>query len=458
MDINPEDNTSYTTQLQKTFLRDVENEYCAKHRCVPVIKPKWVPSNNVFRSATPSGCGQCSFEPDDSLSDDEEYLMPNNVAEISPVQSLCAAHLLTAARLNLHSLPESPKNCGQVNPNLNDYISNQIEISSTFWLSDITDWWQQQEKMHSSYTDLSNVVQDIISIIPHDVGVEGSLPPGRDVIGWRQWKTIGETVRERVVVRQFAWSNNGILVGDDPAWDMVTTENNFEMMRKAEEWKLHRKVKVHNFMEMWQGSQNLCTTQKDSLDQNEQITAVWYILDAEEVVTASWALLQPDGAAAFEVSEPSPLPPALSAKDLPGGQTQILNVSRIRRINRHPVERDEDSAHESILHSENWLNWNGDLDNSNTSEEDSPRDIESDIERDISIEDRVSPDERDVSAATYIPGLNQQWRSSQWQAENVLVMVHTLEMRRNKGIKKKADRMRQYVSPDSLCSLTERFI
>jgi len=35
MDINPEDETSYTTQYQEAFLRYVENEYCAKHRCVP---------------------------------------------------------------------------------------------------------------------------------------------------------------------------------------------------------------------------------------------------------------------------------------------------------------------------------------------------------------------------------------------------------------------------------------
>jgi len=34
MDINPEDEISYTTQYQEAFLMYVENEYCAKHRCV----------------------------------------------------------------------------------------------------------------------------------------------------------------------------------------------------------------------------------------------------------------------------------------------------------------------------------------------------------------------------------------------------------------------------------------
>jgi hypothetical protein len=38
MDINAEDETSYTTQYQEAFLKYVENEYCAKHRRAPVNK------------------------------------------------------------------------------------------------------------------------------------------------------------------------------------------------------------------------------------------------------------------------------------------------------------------------------------------------------------------------------------------------------------------------------------
>jgi len=74
------------------------------------------------------------------------------------------------------------------------------------------------------------------------------------------------------------------------------------------------------------------------------------------------------------------VPPALSAKDLPGGQTQILNDRRIRRINHHPVESDEDRAPESISDTDDWLNWYGDLDNRNDSEEDCAADDESDKE------------------------------------------------------------------------------
>ena len=79
-----------------------------------------------------------------------------------------------------------------------------MEISSTFCLPDITDWWWQQEETHSKYADLSNVARDIFSIIPHGVAVEASFSLGRDAIGWRQSKTTGETLREIVIVRQFA--------------------------------------------------------------------------------------------------------------------------------------------------------------------------------------------------------------------------------------------------------------
>jgi hypothetical protein len=39
MDINPEDETSYTTQYQWVFLKCVQNEYCTNHQRVPVNKP-----------------------------------------------------------------------------------------------------------------------------------------------------------------------------------------------------------------------------------------------------------------------------------------------------------------------------------------------------------------------------------------------------------------------------------
>ena len=122
--------------------------------------------------------------------------MPNNVAETTPGRSDRAARSLTPAMLYLHSRPELPQNWWQIIPNLNDYPSHLMGISSTLWLPDNTDRWLQQEETHSKYADLSNVACDIFYIIPHGVGVEASFTLWRDVIVWRQSTATGETLRE----------------------------------------------------------------------------------------------------------------------------------------------------------------------------------------------------------------------------------------------------------------------
>jgi len=219
------------------------------------------------------------------------------------------------------------------------------------------------------------------------------------VIGWRRSETTSETLRENVLVRQFARANSGFVAGDNPVLDPDSTDNEMEMKREAEEKKMHRMAKVHHFLKMWQGSQTLRATKKVSSAQNKQMTAVAYISDTEEIVKASWSNFHHDGAAAFKLSEKSPVPPALSAKDLPGGQTQVLNVRRIKRIDHHPAESDEDSSPESISDTENCLNWNGDLDNPNDSEDDWEADNESDTELDNCAEVSQTLEVRNVSAA-----------------------------------------------------------
>ena len=231
-----------------------------------------------------------------------------------------------------------------------------MEFGSTLWIPDITDWWRQQEETHSKYPDLSNVARDIFYILPHSVGVEATFSLGLDDIGWRQSKTTGETLCKKVVVRQFAQANTVNLAGTDPEVDNMNTENDSEMKKEGEEMKLHRMAKVHAFLAMWQGRQNIPAIQKESRAQNKQLSAVGYISDTEEIVKAFRSLFQHDGVAAFKLPERSPLPPPRSAKDLPGGGTQMLNVCRIRRINHYPVESDEDSAPESISDTEDCLN------------------------------------------------------------------------------------------------------
>jgi hypothetical protein len=135
------------------------------------------------------------------------------------------------------------------------------------------------------------------------------------------------------------------------------------------------------------------------------------------------------------LSERSPLPPALSAKDHPGGESQIFNVHRIRIISGHLVESDEDTVHENISDNHDWLNWNGDLDHPNASEDDTTGDVESDIVQDNPIKEPQCPEQQDTNATPNVPGLIRPNRKSKRQAEMVLVTLNALETRRNKKVK-----------------------
>jgi hypothetical protein len=107
------------------------------------------------------------------------------------------------------------------------------------------------------------------------------------------------------------------LAGDCAVLDTAETETDLKLKIEADERKFHRIAMVHDILEMFQGSQNLCATQKETRTENWQMTAVGYVSDTKEIFKASWSIFQPDGVAAFKQSERSPLPPALSAKDLP---------------------------------------------------------------------------------------------------------------------------------------------
>jgi hypothetical protein len=50
--------------------------------------------------------------------------------------------------------------------------------------------------------------------------------------------------------------------------DTINIENHSEVKKEAEERTLHRMAMVPEFLEMWQGRQNLGATPKDSRTQN----------------------------------------------------------------------------------------------------------------------------------------------------------------------------------------------
>jgi len=103
MDNNLEDKTSYTTQYHDAFLKYVENEYCAKHKHLSIIKYKIVLRNNLFPSTMASQSGQYSSDTYIVFSNSEEYRIPKTETEMTPRQSGCAACLLITARICLNS-------------------------------------------------------------------------------------------------------------------------------------------------------------------------------------------------------------------------------------------------------------------------------------------------------------------------------------------------------------------
>jgi len=240
-----------------------------------------------------------------------------------------------------------------------------------------------------------------------------------------------------VIVWQFAWANNRILVGDDPALDTMNKEKNLEKEREVEERILHWMAKVHDILEKWQSSQNLRATLNEYCARKKQMAAIGYISNIEEIIKAWWTIFQHDGAAEFKLSERSPLPPALSPEDLLGGQTQIFNARQIRRNVHHPVESDEDSAPESLSDTEIFLNYNRGVDDPNHCEDDRAVEVESDIVRGNGLVDPGCPEQSDVRATPIIPGLIRPTWMSKRHTHKVLVMLNAMETRWNKGIKKK---------------------
>ena len=313
IDIHFENETFCMVQYQQAFLKYVENEYCAKNEHLAVIQPETILSKTLFPSTMTSGSATSSSDPYDLSCNDNEYIMPKMVGETIARLTDIAACLVTARRLHFNSPPELHQNWGQINLSLNDYHSGTVESSSILWILDITDWWCQQEETHSINTDRSNVAYNIFTVILQDVWVVASWSFGWDVIGWKQWNTTGKTLCQQVIVRQYASANNRILTADDPALHTTNTKNILELKREVEDRKLHRMAKVHNILQIWQGSQILCTTQMKSCAQNTQMTAIEYISGTNEKVKAFWSDIQHDGGAVFTMSARSPLPPAISA-------------------------------------------------------------------------------------------------------------------------------------------------
>jgi len=153
-------------------------------------------------------------------------------------------------------------------------------------------------------------------------------------------------------------------------WQAMTLHWIWRKPKTPQKWSERwRKVNCREWpkstmcLERWHGSKTVHATEMESRAQNKQMTAVGYIADTEDILKSSWSNFQLDGAAACTSSERSPLAPALSAQDLNGGRTKVLNLHKQDRIDCHPAIRDEHNAPESLSDAKNLLDWNCDLDN-----------------------------------------------------------------------------------------------
>ena len=120
------------------------------------------------------------------------------------------------------------------------------EITASFWYPDVGGWWLKQETSMGEYRDLAKMARDIFSVMPHGVGVESSFCLGRDVIGWRQCRTTGVTLQQKVVVRQWA-RNNGGLLPDEVKMSMDSMADP-EEKAKEEDKKLDRLATIKDFL------------------------------------------------------------------------------------------------------------------------------------------------------------------------------------------------------------------
>jgi hypothetical protein len=109
----------------------------------------------------------------------------------------------------------------------------------------------------------------------------------------------------------------------------------------------------------------------------------------------------------------------------------------MRRIDCYPAERFEDSAQETMSDTENWLNWNGQMVDSNKSKDYCDADNESDIELGVGIKPLESPEHRFETATANILRLNHPFQRSMNQAVHGLITVSAMETRWNKGNKRK---------------------
>lgn len=119
-------------------------------------------------------------------------------------------------------------------------------------------------------------------------------------------------------------------------------------------------------------------------------------------------------------------------QDLKGGQTQLLNLHRIKQTNCNAAKSQRNIAPDSISDTKNWLDWHGVLDNIHDSEKNWEVDKQYNIEPDNGITDSQNSLQRNVSGTQNIAGMVRPTRSATNKAEQLFITVCTMQMWRIK--------------------------
>lgn len=171
------------------------------------------------------------------------------------------------------------------------------EITASFWYPDVAGWWLKQETTMGEFRDLAKMARDIFSVMPHGVGVEASFSLGRDVISWRQSRTNGITLQHKVVVRQWARSNNGLLP-EEVSRSMKTDINTDEQQRR-EDKQLNQLASMKDFLSFKRQSDNMRSMQRELKGRDVSISGLGYISDEADGGVEEWSGFNQDGNSAF---------------------------------------------------------------------------------------------------------------------------------------------------------------
>ena len=210
MNIDPKDSESYTAQYTEAFLNYWEEMYVIP-QCTRKVKVEEKDDRDTeTESATYNGSSTSrSTSPDVAYFSDssDEFIHGSDPTcpPVTPARALQQDRLMEVARKYINSANADPATLGQHPPKTDDLKSDDPqEMTAAFWKPDVAAYWQAQENSLSEFAPLARMARDVFLVIPHSVGVEASFSLGRDIMGWRQCRTAGDTLQKKVVVRQFA--------------------------------------------------------------------------------------------------------------------------------------------------------------------------------------------------------------------------------------------------------------